>query len=81
MEGKAKVVWVIDQACENGRVRREVERLYKRTPPMTKKYPEHSGKFSRHVPHSAIILHQTHCVSVVSVAVFALQSYCRCSPI
>ena len=28
MEGKAKVVWVVDKACENGRVRREVERLY-----------------------------------------------------
>ena len=31
MEGNAKVAWVIDQGCENGRVRREVERLYRRT--------------------------------------------------
>ena len=23
MEGKAKVVWVVDQACENGRVRKK----------------------------------------------------------
>ena len=30
MEGKAEVVWVVDQACENGRVRKEVERLYRR---------------------------------------------------
>ena len=30
MEGKEKVVWVVDQACENGRVRKEVERLYRR---------------------------------------------------
>ena len=30
MEGKKKVVWVVDQACENGRVRKEVERLYRR---------------------------------------------------
>ncbi len=30
MEGKAKVVWVVDKACENGRVRREVERLYRK---------------------------------------------------
>ena len=30
MEGKEKVVWVIDEACENGRVRKEVERLYRR---------------------------------------------------
>ena len=27
MEGKDKVVWVIDEACENGRVQKEVERL------------------------------------------------------
>ena len=30
MEGKKKVVWMVDQACENGRVRKEVERLYRR---------------------------------------------------
>ena len=30
MEGKEKVVWVVDEACENGRVQREVERLYRR---------------------------------------------------
>ena len=30
MEGKEKVVWVVDQACENGRVQKEVERLYRR---------------------------------------------------
>ena len=29
MEGKDKVVCVVDKACENGGVRREVERLYK----------------------------------------------------
>ena len=29
MEGKDKVVCVVDKACEIGRVRREVERLYK----------------------------------------------------
>ena len=28
MEGKDKVVCVVDEACENGRVRKEVERLY-----------------------------------------------------
>ena len=28
MEGKDKVVCVVDKACENGRVRREVERLF-----------------------------------------------------
>ena len=26
MEGKDKVVYVVDKACENGRLRREVER-------------------------------------------------------
>ena len=30
MEGKDKVVCVVDKACKNGRVRKEVERLYKR---------------------------------------------------
>ena len=30
MEGKEKMVWVVDQALENGRVRKEVERLYRR---------------------------------------------------
>ena len=30
MEGKDKVVCVVDQASENGRVRKEVERLYRR---------------------------------------------------
>ena len=30
MDGKDKVVCVVDKACENGRVRREVERLYKK---------------------------------------------------
>ena len=31
MEGKEdKVVCVVDKACENGRVRREVERLYRK---------------------------------------------------
>ena len=30
MEGKEKVVRVVDQACENGKVRKEVERLYRR---------------------------------------------------
>ena len=30
MEGKDKVVCVVDKACENGRVRREVERLYEK---------------------------------------------------
>ena len=30
MEGKEKVVWVVDQACENGRVPKEVERLQRR---------------------------------------------------
>ena len=29
MEGKDKVVCVVDRACENGRVQKEVERLYK----------------------------------------------------
>ena len=28
MDGKDKVVCVVDKACENGRVLREVERLY-----------------------------------------------------
>ena len=28
MEGKEKVVWVLDKACETGRVQKEVERLY-----------------------------------------------------
>ena len=28
MEGKDKVVCVVDKACENGRVRKEVKRLY-----------------------------------------------------
>ena len=30
MDGKDKVVCVADKACENGRVRREVERLYRK---------------------------------------------------
>ena len=30
MEGRDKVVCVVDKACENGRVRREVERLYRK---------------------------------------------------
>ena len=30
MEGKDKVVCVVDKACESGRVRKEVERLYRR---------------------------------------------------
>ena len=30
MEGKEKVVRVVDEACENGRIRKEVERLYRR---------------------------------------------------
>ena len=31
MEGKEdKVVCVVDKACENGRVRREMERLYRK---------------------------------------------------
>ena len=30
MEGKDKVVCVVDRACENGRVRREVETLYRK---------------------------------------------------
>ena len=30
MEGKDKVVCVVDKACKNGRVRREVERLYRK---------------------------------------------------
>ena len=30
MEGKEKVVWVVDQACENGRVQKKMERLYRR---------------------------------------------------
>ena len=30
MKGKDKVVCVVDKACENGRVRREVERLYRK---------------------------------------------------
>ena len=25
------MVWVVDQACENGRVRKEAERLYRRS--------------------------------------------------
>ena len=29
MGGKNKVVCVVDKACENGRVRKEVERLYR----------------------------------------------------
>ena len=29
MEGKDKVVCVVDKACENGKVRKEVEMLYK----------------------------------------------------
>ena len=29
MEGKDKVICVVDKACENRRVRREVERLYR----------------------------------------------------
>ena len=30
MDGKDKVVYLVDKACENGRVRREVERLYRK---------------------------------------------------
>ena len=30
MEGKYKVVCVVDKACENGRVQKEVERLYRK---------------------------------------------------
>ena len=30
MEGKDKVVCGVDKACENGRVRKEVERLYRK---------------------------------------------------
>ena len=30
MEGKEKVVCLVDQACNNGRIRKEVERLYRR---------------------------------------------------
>ena len=30
MEGKKKVVWVVNQACENGRIQKEVERLYRK---------------------------------------------------
>ena len=30
MEGKDKVVCVVNKACENGRVRKEVERLYRK---------------------------------------------------
>ena len=30
MDGKDKVVCVVEKACENGRVRREVERLYRK---------------------------------------------------
>ena len=30
MEGKDKVICVVDKACESGRVRREVERLYRK---------------------------------------------------
>jgi len=30
MEGKYKVVCVVDKACENGRVRKELERLYRK---------------------------------------------------
>ena len=29
MEGKDKMVCVVDKACGNGRLRKEVERLYK----------------------------------------------------
>ena len=28
MEGKDKVVCVVDETCENGRLRKEVERVY-----------------------------------------------------
>ena len=30
MDGKDKVVCVVEKECENGRVRREVERLYRK---------------------------------------------------
>ena len=30
MDGKDKVVCVVDKACENGRIRREMERLYRK---------------------------------------------------
>ena len=30
MEGKHKVVCVVDKACENGRVRKEAARLYRK---------------------------------------------------
>ena len=30
VDGTDKVVCVVDKACENGRVRREVERLYRK---------------------------------------------------
>ena len=30
MEGKDKVVCVVDKACENGMIRREVERVYRK---------------------------------------------------
>ena len=30
MDGKDKVVCVVDKACENGQVRREAERLYRK---------------------------------------------------
>ena len=30
MDGKDKVVCVVDKACENGRIRREVERFYRK---------------------------------------------------
>ena len=30
MEGKDKVLYVVDKTCENGRVQREVERLYRK---------------------------------------------------
>ena len=30
MDGKDKVVGVVDKACENGQVRRKVERLYRK---------------------------------------------------
>ena len=30
VEGEDKVVYVVDKACGNGRVRKEVERLYRK---------------------------------------------------
>ena len=30
MDGKDKVVCVVEKACENGRVQKEVERLYRK---------------------------------------------------